>query len=180
LCHGQKEDFVFMGHGFKKGTGHGFGHPHGFGQIRGTTIINERGQIVVPADARKAIGVEPGDRLVVFGNDNSGMLVLVKSEYFNEFADFMMSKLDKLRTSTQDTIDRANTVHDADIPDDAENDDVVDVEAGVPDVDEAEAAAEAADVVAADAPAPDAASAADAPSAPPAAPAAESNTAETD
>ncbi|MDR1183851.1 MAG: AbrB/MazE/SpoVT family DNA-binding domain-containing protein [Coriobacteriales bacterium] len=112
---------MFMGHGFKKGTGHGFGHPHGFGQIRGTTIINERGQIVVPAEARKAIGVEPGDRLVVFGNDGSGMLVLVKSEYFNEFADFMMSKLDKLRTTTQDTIDRANTVHDADALDDAED-----------------------------------------------------------
>jgi AbrB family looped-hinge helix DNA binding protein len=46
----------------------------------GSATIGERGQMVIPADARKALGIEPGDKMVIFGQDRGQRLVLVKSD----------------------------------------------------------------------------------------------------
>lgn len=48
----------------------------------GSTTVGERGQIVLPAEARRAFGIEPGDKLIVLGAENEGFqrLILMKSE----------------------------------------------------------------------------------------------------
>ena len=46
--------------------------------------VGERGQVVIPKEARDLFGIKPGDRLVVLGEEGQG-LALVKE------ADFMAS-----------------------------------------------------------------------------------------
>lgn len=51
-------------------------------KCHGSTTVGERGQVVLPAEARKLFGIEPGDKLIVLGADNAGFqrIVLMKSE----------------------------------------------------------------------------------------------------
>ena len=39
----------------------------------GSVTIGERGQIVIPVDARKDFGMKPGDKLLVFGDMERGL-----------------------------------------------------------------------------------------------------------
>ncbi|HSW57926.1 MAG TPA: AbrB/MazE/SpoVT family DNA-binding domain-containing protein [Dehalococcoidales bacterium] len=39
----------------------------------GTVTVSERGQIVIPADARKDFGIKTGDKLLVFGDLERGL-----------------------------------------------------------------------------------------------------------
>jgi AbrB family looped-hinge helix DNA binding protein len=50
----------------------------------GSATVGERGQMVIPADARKALGIEAGDKMVFFGHDHGQRLVIVKSEVVTE------------------------------------------------------------------------------------------------
>lgn len=36
-------------------------------KLFGTTTVNEKGQVVIPAEARKEFGIQPDTKLVVFG-----------------------------------------------------------------------------------------------------------------
>ncbi len=52
----------------------------GFGKsFYGAVAVGERGQIVIPKEARDELGIGQGDRLVVFGSSTRG-LVLMKLE----------------------------------------------------------------------------------------------------
>ena len=57
----------------------------------GMVTVGDKGQIVIPAKARKLFDISPGDQLVVLGDDAQGIAV-VKSESFLALAD-MVSKL---------------------------------------------------------------------------------------
>ncbi len=46
----------------------------------GSATVGERGQMVIPAEARKALGIEAGDKMVIFGHGRDGRLVVVKAE----------------------------------------------------------------------------------------------------
>lgn len=47
----------------------------------GSITVSERGQIVVPAEARRDFGIEMGDKLLVFADLEKG-IVLVKASVF--------------------------------------------------------------------------------------------------
>ena len=49
----------------------------------GVVTVNDRGQIVIPKEARETFGLVNGSRLVVLGDDNEG-IALVKAEQFEE------------------------------------------------------------------------------------------------
>lgn len=90
------------GHGHKHGHGHGCHgegsgkhRPH-HGKILGTTTVGERGQVVIPAEARTEMGISGGDKLVVFGNPHNSGITLVKAEIFDKYAEFFMTKSKKL------------------------------------------------------------------------------------
>lgn len=51
-----------------------------FPRIIGTATINEKGQVVIPADARKDLGIKPGDKLVIMSSQHKPALILVKAE----------------------------------------------------------------------------------------------------
>lgn len=44
--------------------------------IFGTVVIGERGQIVIPKRARKIFNLEPGDELVVLGDEEQGIALM--------------------------------------------------------------------------------------------------------
>lgn len=50
----------------------------------GTIVIGERGQVVIPKQARDMLGLKAGDMLVVLGDENPGTagLALIPSELF--------------------------------------------------------------------------------------------------
>ena len=55
---------------------------HMFGLVK----VGEKGQIVIPKDARKIFDIKPGDSLLVLGDEEQGGLAVMKSEAFMEFA----------------------------------------------------------------------------------------------
>lgn len=50
---------------------------HAFGMVK----VGEKGQIVIPAKARKVFQIEPGDNLIVLGDERHGLAIL-KEEGF--------------------------------------------------------------------------------------------------
>ena len=43
--------------------------------VFGTVKVVERGQIVIPKDARALFGIRPGDTLLILGDEKSGIIV---------------------------------------------------------------------------------------------------------
>lgn len=64
----------------------------GHGKCYGSTVMGERGQVVIPAEAREEVGIEPGEKLIVFGNPNRGVIIIFKSDIMARFADMMFKK----------------------------------------------------------------------------------------
>lgn len=53
--------------------------------IFGTVKVGEKGQIVIPKDARNIFNIKPGDNLLVLGDENQG-IAIVKNSDFTAFA----------------------------------------------------------------------------------------------
>ena len=61
--------------------------------IFGVVKVGEKGQIVIPRDARKVYDIKPGDALLLLG-DQKGM-ALLKTEIFQSAVDQVMEGLTK-------------------------------------------------------------------------------------
>ncbi|MBQ6301621.1 MAG: AbrB/MazE/SpoVT family DNA-binding domain-containing protein [Bacteroidales bacterium] len=61
--------------------------------IFGVVKVGDKGQIVIPKDARKLYDISPGDALIVLG-DQRGM-ALLKTEIFQSVIDQAMEGLPK-------------------------------------------------------------------------------------
>ena len=72
----------------------GLGVPPKGKHIFGVVTIGEKGQIVIPAKARKTFNLSTGDQLMVLGDETQG-LALVKSEDFLHLADMMRKEMDR-------------------------------------------------------------------------------------
>ena len=59
----------------------------------GLVTVGDKGQIVIPAGARKVFEISPGDKLVVLGDEGQGM-ALMKADHFLSLAN-MVKELDK-------------------------------------------------------------------------------------
>lgn len=53
--------------------------------IFGTVKVGERGQIVIPKEARELFDIQPGDMLLVLGDEEQGIAV-VKADIMQEVA----------------------------------------------------------------------------------------------
>lgn len=61
-------------------------------QIFGTAKVGDRGQIVIPKDAREFYGITPGDTLLILGDKENGMIV-TKPEVLSDLAEKILSQI---------------------------------------------------------------------------------------
>ena len=61
--------------------------------IFGVVKVGDKGQIVIPRDARKRYDIKPGDALLLLG-DNNGMAI-VKTQIFEDLVGQVMEGLTK-------------------------------------------------------------------------------------
>ena len=54
-------------------------------RVFGTAKVGDRGQIVIPKEAREFFGIEPGDTLLILGKSQTG-LIITKLEALNDLA----------------------------------------------------------------------------------------------
>jgi AbrB family looped-hinge helix DNA binding protein len=54
--------------------------------IYGTVKVGDRGQVVIPSEARKDLGIKPGDLLLVMTGRNRRGIAMVKADAMKEFA----------------------------------------------------------------------------------------------
>jgi AbrB family looped-hinge helix DNA binding protein len=78
---------------------------HDAPKFYGSTTVGERGQLVIPAEARRDFKITPSTKLLVFGHRQHGGLMLTKAETVSEFiemANVMIENLEKLRKSLKE------------------------------------------------------------------------------
>ncbi|MBR4183180.1 MAG: helix-turn-helix domain-containing protein [Lachnospiraceae bacterium] len=64
----------------------GLGLPPKGKHLFGMVTVGDKGQIVIPAKARKLFNISPGDELVVLGDETQGMAI-IKAQHFLAMAD---------------------------------------------------------------------------------------------
>ena len=84
-------------------------HPHlmeeAIPKFYGATTIGERGQVVVPAEARKDLNLPPSTKVMVFGGLIGEGLLIVKADSVAEMlarANKMLSGVEEVLKSTRD------------------------------------------------------------------------------
>ena len=72
---------------------HVLGMPKGR-HVYGTVKVGEKGQIVIPKEARSHFGIQPGDTLLVLGDDRHGILI-TRPDVINDVAMQILDRLDE-------------------------------------------------------------------------------------
>ena len=62
-------------------------------KVFGTAKVGDRGQIVIPKEAREFFGIEPGDTLLILGKHETGLIV-TKPETLNDLAKKIFQTVD--------------------------------------------------------------------------------------
>ena len=55
------------------------------GKYAWTAKVGEKGQIVIPKEAREVFGIQPGDTLLLLGEEKQG-IAIVKNDVYLKFA----------------------------------------------------------------------------------------------
>lgn len=76
----------------------GLGVPPKGKHIFGVVTVGDKGQIVIPAKARKLFSIKAGDQLVVLGDESQG-IALLKSDSFLQFADVIRKSIEADKNS---------------------------------------------------------------------------------
>ena len=63
-------------------------------RVFGTAKVGDRGQIVIPKEAREFFGIEPGDTLLILGKNETGLIV-TRPETLNDLANQIFDSVDK-------------------------------------------------------------------------------------
>jgi AbrB family looped-hinge helix DNA binding protein len=54
----------------------------------GSITVSDRGQVVIPAEARRDFGIEVGDKLLVLGDLDQGLAIVKASAFLERYAHF--------------------------------------------------------------------------------------------
>jgi AbrB family looped-hinge helix DNA binding protein len=63
-------------------------------RIFGTAKVGDRGQIVIPKEAREFFGIEPGDTLLILGKSETGLIV-TKPDTLSDLASQIFQTVEK-------------------------------------------------------------------------------------
>lgn len=63
-------------------------------RVFGTAKVGDRGQIVIPKEARALFGIKPGDTLLILGDAETGLIVS-RPEVLNNLANEILNNVKK-------------------------------------------------------------------------------------
>lgn len=63
-------------------------------RVFGTAKVGDRGQIVIPKEARDLFGIQPGDTLLILGESETGLIVS-KPDILNNLAAQLLKNVKK-------------------------------------------------------------------------------------
>ena len=82
-----------IGGGFMPGGKHVLGKINQQ-RVFGTAKVGDRGQIVIPKEARELFGIKPGDTLLILGEAETGLIVS-RPDVLNNLADELLNTVKK-------------------------------------------------------------------------------------
>jgi len=62
----------------------------------GAATVGTKGQVVIPADAREAFGIQEGDKILVLSPPGKASLIMVKPEIINQFMQSMQADIEEM------------------------------------------------------------------------------------
>lgn len=65
-------------------------------RVFGTAKVGDRGQIVIPKEARELFNIRPGDTLLILGEENKGLIVS-RPELLRDLADQIFNTEEKMQ-----------------------------------------------------------------------------------
>lgn len=65
-----------------------------FPKILGTATLNEKGQLVIPSEARHELGLSAGSKLVIMRSEHKPVLILIKAEEVESMIKDLSNALD--------------------------------------------------------------------------------------
>lgn len=68
--------------------------------FHGVATVNDKGQVVIPAEARRAIDLEAGEKLLVY-SVGEGTVMMCKVSQMEKLAGDLAQRLDLMRTAIQ-------------------------------------------------------------------------------
>ncbi len=74
-------------------------------KLYGSTTVGERGQVVIPAEARRDFHITPTTKLLVFGGPGGEGLIFTKAESVTEFLTRAMTMLNNLEEMVRSDTD---------------------------------------------------------------------------
>jgi bifunctional DNA-binding transcriptional regulator/antitoxin component of YhaV-PrlF toxin-antitoxin module len=66
------------------------------GRCFGTAVLGPRGQLVIPMEARKELGIDAGSKFLVFSHFDGQGLIFIKVEAAEELLNIVTSRLDEV------------------------------------------------------------------------------------
>ena len=63
-------------------------------RVFGTAKVGDRGQFVIPKEARELFGIKPGDTLLILGESETGLIVS-RPEVLNKLANEILQNVNK-------------------------------------------------------------------------------------
>ena len=63
-------------------------------RVFGTAKVGDRGQIVIPKEAREMFGIRPGDTLLILGDEDAGLIVS-RPEVLTDLASKLLKTVNK-------------------------------------------------------------------------------------
>lgn len=64
-------------------------------EFYGSTVISDKGQVVIPIEARTALGLEKGEKLLVMGMHH-GAIMLMKLSSFEKMSEEMAKRQEEI------------------------------------------------------------------------------------
>jgi len=71
-------------------------------KLYGTATVGSKGQVVIPADARKELDITEGDRLYVVGSDKGQIIGLLKEQQLREIINKITGELETFSSLLED------------------------------------------------------------------------------
>lgn len=78
----------------------------GHDKLYGTATVGARGQVAIPAEARKDFGISPGDQILVMGKFGK-LLGMIKLDELQSFLEEFSERLDRLDEESKKTLGKS-------------------------------------------------------------------------